>query len=105
MKMLKHEDLEALERWIRPWLDKRRIPLQDYRNLSSSDKDLLHKLVCQPTRPPSDWQLKDLYQKLVLGERRTRGKGGIAPVPTHEELEEFFMPLTPSERLSDSYKY
>ena len=36
-KMSKHEDWEALERQVLSWLDIRKIPLEDYRNLSSFD--------------------------------------------------------------------
>jgi len=106
MKMSKHEDMEALERQIRPWLEKRRIPRQRYENLQPFDKDMLQKMVCMPTRPTTYNQRRDLYQKLCLPES-IAGRESIDPVDfmPDEELRKFFSPLTPSERLSDLYKY
>ena len=107
MKMSKHGDMEAIERQIRLWLKKMKIPRQNYVNLPSSDKVLLHNLVCARTFSLSDAQLRTLYQNLVPGKRRAAGEVGPAAIDllTNEELKKFFMPLTPGEKLPDLYKY
>ena len=107
MKMSKHGAVEAFERQVRPWLEKRRIPQQRYENLQPFDKDVLHNLVCTPTHPTTYNQRRDLYQKLCLTEMIAR-KGpvdGDYLIPPDDELRKFFSPLTPAEKLLDLYKY
>jgi len=98
--MMKREDMEALERQIRPWLEKMGIPQENYTYLPASYKILLHDLVCVQTHPPSELQLKDLYRKLHSSKTRT-GENATDPVNfmTSEELHKSFPPLTPSEKL------
>jgi len=106
MKMWKHEEMEACERQVRLWLEKRRIPQQRHENLQPSLKDVLRNLVCVPTRPTTYNQRRDLYQKLRLPES-IAGRDSIDPVDfmPDEELRKFFSPLTPGESLPDLYKY
>jgi len=99
--MEKNEDEEIFEREVQPWLEKKGIPQQNYRNLSFSDKILLHGWVCARSRPLSDRQLRNLYQKLHLQEFRD----GSSPDMAYEELQNFFAPLSPSERLPYLYKF
>ena len=97
MRMLKHQDMEALDWQVRLWLGKRRIPLQDYRNLPPHCKVSLDDGVCGGTRPPSDRQLRELAQELHLSNLRLNGYS-TSPVEfwTTEELRKFFS-LTPDE--------
>ena len=105
-KMSKHEDWEALERQVLPWLENKGIPLQDYRNLPSYTKVSLHNLVCARTQPPSDRQLIDLYRELHSSEARLGGGyTSAADFPSNEDLKKFFSLLTPAERLPYLYKY
>ena len=103
--MMKREDMEALERQVRPWLEKMGIPYESYRNLSASDKGVLHNLVCTPTHPTTYAQRKDLYKRLCLPD--IAGRESIDPVDfmPDDKLQEFFSPLTPSERLPYLYKF
>jgi len=98
--MMKSEDMKALERQIRPWLEKMGIPQQNYRNLPPSYQDLLHDLICTQTHRPSPRERRDLYRKLCLPES-VAGRDSADPVDfmTDEELQKFFSPLTPGERL------
>jgi hypothetical protein len=107
MRTSNREDMEALERWIRPWLKKMGIPRHHYTNLSSDEKVLLHNLVCMRTSSSSAAQRRTLYQKLALGEGRLDRRKGVASVDpvTDEAIKEFFTPLILSERLPDLYKY
>jgi len=109
MKMSKHGDMEAIERQIRLWLEKRGIPQQRYENLQPFDKDVLHNLVCTPTHPTTYNQRRDLYRKLCLPESMVAGRNSIDPLDfiPDEELRKFFspLPLTPGEKLPDLYKY
>lgn len=107
MRMSKRDDMEALERWISPWLEKMRIPRQYYISLPSYEKVLLHNLVCVQTGSSSAAQRRSLYENLVLGKGRLDIRKGVASVDsvTDEAIKEFFTPLTPGERLPDLYKY
>ena len=111
MRMSEHEDVEALEREACLWLSKREIPLRKYKNLPLSDKVLLCGQVCGRTHADV-WQLRDLYKKLLLFQKREteRYPSAVNPItdedlPPDEELQKFFSPLTPGERLPDLYKY
>ena len=95
-------DEGALERQVRPWLEKRGIPIENYRNLPPSYKVWLHDQVCTQTYTLSDRQSGDLYRKLVRPESR---KGDSNNPGDDEERRKFFLPLTPSETLSDWEKY
>ena len=103
--MLRRKDDEIPERHVRPWLEKNRFPLEVYRNLSPYYKRLLHNQVCRCTRnpPPSDLELRNLYQRLQSGE--SRGPTNVVDSMTSRELQEFFSPLSSSETLADLYKY
>ena len=107
MRISNREDIEALERWIRPWLKKMGIPRQNYINLPSYEKVLLHNLVCVRTSSSSVTQRRTLYQKLAPGKGRLDIRKGLASVDsvTDEAIKEFFTPLAPGERLPDLYKY
>ena len=89
--MLKHQDMEALDWQVSLWLEKRGIPLQDYRNLPPHYKVLLDDVVCARTLPPSDRQLRELARELHLSELRLNGQssGPVDLIP-HGELREFF---------------
>jgi len=97
MRMLKHEDVEALEQQIRPWLEKMGITQQSYMNLLSYDKNLLHDVICGRIRP-SARQRRDLYRKLCSPET-IAGRDSMDPVDsmTDDDLTDFFRPLTPSQ--------
>jgi len=109
MEISNYKDIEQLKQELRPWLKKRRIPLQTFDNLTLSQKFLLHGAAYTGDLQLSDAQLRTLYQNLALGERRTWKGSPIGPAVVesigHEELQEFFRPLSPSERLPDLYKY
>lgn len=109
MKILNHEDIEKLEQELRPWLKKRRISLQAFDNLPLSQKFWLHGVAYTGDLLLSDAQFRTLYQNLGLSTMRTKKGGQIGPSAVesmeHEELKEFFRPLSPSERLPDLYKY
>lgn len=96
MKTPEHEDMEALERQVRPWLERRKIPLQKYRNLLSSYKVWLRDQLYGRTRL-SDAQLRSLYRQLCS----PAGRGSPDPIDliTSEQLQKFFSSLTPSEKL------
>jgi len=97
---MKHDGIEALERQVLPWLNKMGIPLDNFRHLPDSYKILLRNQICKQNQPPSEWQLKNLYRKLHPSQTRT-GKNDTDPVNfmTSEELQKFFLSLTPSEKL------
>ena len=106
--MLRRKDDEVPEQHVSPWLEKRGYPLENYWNLSPYYKRVLHNQVCRCTRnlPSSDRELRDLYQRLHLGE--SRGpiiSPNAVDSMTHRELQEFFSPLSSSETLADLYKY
>ena len=94
--MLEHKDVEALEREVRPWLEKMRIPLQNYKKLRFSYKVWLCDQLYGRTRL-SDTQLRDVYRKLCS----SAGRDSPNPIDfiTSEQLQEFFSPLSPTERL------
>jgi len=96
MRMLKHQDMEALDWQVRLWLDYRKIPPQDYRNLPSHYKVLLHDVVCVRTLPPSDRQLKELAGELHLSQLRLNVRlnahsSGPVDLMPHDDLREFFL--------------
>jgi hypothetical protein len=106
--MLRRKDDEIPEQHVRPWLGKMGFPLENYWNLSSYYKRLLHNQVCRCTRnsPSSDRQLRDLYQRLQSGESRgSIISSNAVDSMTNRELQEFFLPLSSSETLADLYKY
>ena len=109
MKISNHEDMQVLKQELRPWLEKRGISLQAFDNLPVSQRICLHRAAYAGNLSPSDAQLRTLYQDLGLGGRRTwKGKQiGPAAIESieHEDLKEFFRPLSPGERLPDLYKY
>lgn len=101
MNMSGHENMETLEQTVSLWLERREIPQQNYRNLPPVYKGWLRDQVCTRTSPLSDRQLRDLYRKLCSPETVV-GRESIDPVDfvPPEELEKFFTPLAPSEKLS-----
>jgi len=106
MEESKHEDIESLERKVRPWLEKRGIPIQRYRNLPTNDKTKLHNLVCTPTPTSSYLEREKLYRKLC-SQGGTAGRDARDPVSfvPHEEIDKFFSPLTSGEKLSYLEKF
>ena len=98
MGMSKRDDMEALERQVRPWLEKRGIPIENYRNLPLTYKVWLHDQVCTQTYPLSDRQSRDLYRKLC-SLRGIAERDFVDPVDskTDEQLRTFFSPLTPNQ--------
>ena len=106
MRMLKHEDMEAVDWQVSVWLEKRGIPHQSYRNLPTSDKVVLRNLVCMPSQPTTYNQRRDLYRRLCLpgGVAGRESSDSVEPMPD-EERRRFFSPLTPGERLPNLYKY
>jgi hypothetical protein len=109
MKISNHKDIEKIEQELRPWLKKRKIPLQTFDNLPPAEKFRLHGVAYTGTLSLSDAQLRTLYQNLVLGGRRTWKGRPIGPTVAesieYEDLKEFFTPLVLSERLPELYKY
>ena len=109
MKISNHKDIEKLKQELRPWLKKRKIPLQIFDNLPLPQKFWLHGVAYTGDLSLSDAQFRTLYQNLVLGERRILRGRLIGPAVVesieYEDLKEFFTPLVPSERLPDLYKY
>lgn len=105
MTGMSQNEEERLERHVRPWLQKKGFPLENYRILPPYYKGLLHNQVCRCTRnlPPSDRQLRDLYQRLCSG--KSRGSINAVHSITYRELQEFFSPLSSSETRADLYKY
>ena len=101
--MLEQDDVEAIEREVRLWFKKRKIPPRAYMKLPLSDKVLLCGQVCGRTHA-DEWQLRDLYRKLLLfqmrGAKAYSTEVNLITDKTDEELREFFSPLSPSERLS-----
>jgi len=105
MTGMSQNEEERLKRHVRPWLEKREIPQQNYRNLPAYYKGLLHKQVCTPTHPTTYAERRDLYRKLC-SPAGIAGRDSINPVDsmTDEDLRTFFSPLTPSQgRLSDDW--
>jgi len=104
--MLRHKDDETLEREVSPWLEKKGIPYQRYRNLPAHNKVVLRNLICIPPHPTTYSQRKDLYKKLCLPDI-VAGKDSIDPVDfmPDEKLRKFFTPLAPSETLSYLEKF
>jgi hypothetical protein len=109
MRITKHQDTEVLDWRVRLWLDYRRIPLQDYRNLPPHCKDWLHDAVCGGARAPSDRQLRDLAQELHLSELRTdvRPNGHssrpVELIPHHDLREFFSLPADETRRHLSRY--
>lgn len=103
--MLRREDDETREREVSPWLEKKRIPYERYRNLPTHNKVVLCNLVCTPTRRTTYSERRDLYKKLCLPD--IAGRESIDPVDfmPDEELKKFFTPLAPSETLSYLEKF
>ena len=98
MRMLRHQDMEALDWQVSLWLEKRGIQHQDYSNLPPHCNVSLHDAVCGGTRPPSDRQLRELAQELHLSELRLNGhSSGPVDFMPDGELREFFS-LTAGER-------
>ena len=108
MTGMSQNEEERLKRHVRPWLEKNRFPLEVYRILSPYYKRLLHNQVCRCTRnlPPSDLELRNLYQRLHSGESRgSIISPNVVDSMTSRELQEFFSPLSSSETLADLYMY
>ena len=105
MGMSQNEE-ERLERHVRPWLQKKGFPLENYWNLSPYYKRLLHNQVCRCTSnpPPSDLELRNLYQRLQSGESKGPINNAVDSI-TNRELQEHFSPLSPNETLADLYMY
>ena len=95
---MKREDMEALKRQVRPWLEKVVIPLESYGKLPYYDKVMLHAHVRGLTCL-SDLQLIELYKKLHPQTSREEGLTSDFNFITKEEIRKFFLPLTPSEKL------
>jgi len=107
-KMLRRKDDEIPEQEVSLWLEKRGIPLENYRILPPYFKRLLRNRVCACTRnlPSSDRQLRDLYQRLLSG--KSRGSiisSNAVDSMTNRELQEFFSPLTTDEKYRDPYQW
>ena len=106
-KMSKHEDREAREGQLLPWLEKMEIPLQNYRNLSFADKISLHNLLYSLTHPVSDSIRRDLYRKLCLpGTVAGRSDNSSTRYPIDPVS---FMPVhtlvEPASKLYKAYQY
>ena len=103
---LNSSDDKAIEEKVYPWLEKRGIPLNNFRKLKPYYKLLLYNLVSGSTELTTDLDYGNLYQKLC-SPGIIAGRGSINPdnFITHDELEKFFSPLTPGEKLPDLYKY
>ena len=108
MEMKEHEDIEKHEREILIWLKMREIPIEHYHRLQGYLKTILHKRVCPlcpSSRTASDAQLRELYKELRL----EKGRRSIDPtdfMPSqNQNLEKFFSPLSPSEKLPYLYKF
>ena len=109
--MLEEEDVKAIEREVRLWFKRREFLPQGYMKLPLSDKVLLCGQVCGRTHADV-WQLRDLYKKLLFFQKRETERYPSAvnlitdeDLPPDEELQKFFSPLTPSERLPYLYKF
>ena len=93
---MERENMEALERQVRPWLEKMGISLQKYRKLPSPYNVWLADQLYGRTHL-STAQLSELYRKLSLS------AGRDSPDPMDlippEQLQKFFSQLTPSEKL------
>jgi hypothetical protein len=109
MKTSNYKDIEKIREELRPWLKKRKIPLQNFDNLPLYQKFWLHGVAYIGDVLLSDAQLRTLYQNLVLGKRRTWQGSQIGPATVelieYEELKKFFTPLSRSEKLLELYKY
>ncbi|MFC1937230.1 hypothetical protein ACFLWY_01570 [Chloroflexota bacterium] len=100
-----HEDEESLLRQIEPWLKKTGYSLDRYRKLPFPQKVLLRDLVYAKPRSPSYRQLSDLYDRLRVSENRTDSNAQAGYVPTSEELQKIFSPLSPGEALPYEDKF
>ena len=96
---------------LRFWLDKKGCPPDVVDDLSPNDRKQLYDLVCKGTQRSSENQRHRLFQKLNAACSRyvvvaARGEfSGIGPDPSNDELEAFFSPLSPSERLNYLQKF
>ena len=103
--MSNNEEMEAREREVSLWLDRKGIPYQIYGNLPSHNKVILRNLVCVPTQLTTPAERKDLYRKLFIRDIAGRSSTDPSDFVPDEKIKETFMPLTPSERLHDLEKY
>ncbi len=105
MKTSEYEEETSKMQEIIRWLKKKGIPLGRYENLQIHYKTVLRNLLCEPTRPTTDNQRRELYRKLCLQD--IAGRESMDPVDfmPGEELIKFFKPLTPSERLNYYEKF
>ncbi len=100
--MIKQDEIELFDPQVRLWLKKNGIPEENYRRLSLFNKGLLCNLVCKPTYVASERQHRDLYQNLIQPEGR---EGAAISSMTGEELQKFFSPLSPGEKLNYLRKF
>ena len=105
MKALENKDMTEQEQEIILWLERRGIPSQNYKNISTFNKNVLRNLVCTPTRTTTYAQREELYRKLCLsGSRAGKYSPHSSELMTDEGRQRLFSPLTPGESLPDLYK-
>ena len=104
--MTEEEASLSIRREVDLWLDAKGFQKRDYVNLPSYCKDLLHNLICTPTKPTTGSQRRDLYRKLC-SQGVVSGRDSTDPVDlmTDEEIQKFLSPRNSSERLRHLYKY
>ena len=105
MKLSGYEEVDKFEQEVRRWLEKREISIHNYETLPIQDKIVLRNLVCNPTQPTTDRQRRELYRKLCLSS--IAGRESIDPTDfmPEKELNKFFSPLSPGEKLNYFEKF
>lgn len=105
MKLSGYEEMDRFEQEVRQWLERRGISFQSYETLPIQNKIVLRNLVCTSTQPTTDRQRRELYRKLCLS--GIAGRESIDPTDfmPDKELNKFFSPLSPSEKLSYFEKF
>lgn len=105
--MISRKNTTGEDRELRPWLRKMDVPEDNYLKLPTLYKKALYDAICKGKRL-SPLERLEIYQKLVPAKEvalRSRERYPKVNDPTDEELEEFFKPTSPGERLPTNYKY
>ncbi len=94
------EEMKKMERDLRPWLERRDVPISLFRGLKPHEKVLLHEWIYKRAKSPEFSDLIKLALKLQIVKVGAKGKGLLYDqIDREEELMERFLP-TDEERLT-----
>lgn len=93
MLRLSKDEMDMIERHLRPWLERRDVPISLFRGLKPHEKDSLHEWIYKKAKSPEFSDLIKLALKLQIVKAEARGEGlRYDQIDSEEELMERFLP-------------